>query len=355
MKQTEQTLLDQLHIGDVEIADRKALFGIDAETIARLQYCKTMFTQYIDQVVDEFYDVLTSIDDNTVLIGDADTLARLRTAQQRYILELFSGIYDAQYVNNRLRIGLVHKRIGVTPKLYLSAVKTLKDTLIRILRRHEGDIAKVFSVIEAIDRILYFDTSLVFDTYIRSLVSEIEIEKHRTEVYARGLEYKVEERTRELEMLAKKDPLTDLFNVRAMNDLLHKELARAQRSGDVISLVYFDVDHFKQINDTFGHERGDTVLIGIGQILTRCCRAGDYAFRCGGDEFCVLVMGDAGGAEEFCQRLLKEFSLMFPEHSLSIGIAETGPVDFVDVAELLKMADARMYKAKGQDGSFIVK
>ncbi len=355
MKQTDQTLLEQLHIGDVEITDRKKLFGIDASTIASLQYCKTLFTQYIDQVVDEFYDVLTSIDDNTVLIGDADTLARLRTAQQRYILELFSGQYDSNYVNNRLRIGLVHKRIGVTPKLYLSAVKTLKDTLIHILRRHETDIDRVFNIIEAIDRILYFDTSLVFDTYIRSLVSEIEIEKHRTEIYARGLEEKVEERTRELDMLAKKDPLTDLFNVRAMNEILTRELSRAQRHGEKLTLVYFDVDNFKQINDSFGHERGDMVLIGIGQILARCTRASDYAFRCGGDEFCVLVLGDSHGAEEFCQRLLKEFSLLFPEYSVSIGITETGPAEFMDTMQLRQSADAKMYQAKNQQGSFIVK
>ncbi len=355
MKQTDQTLLEQLHIGDVEISDRKQLFGIDSTTIGSLQYCKTLFTQYIDQVVDDFYNVLTSIDDNTVLIGDADTLARLRTAQQRYILELFSGPYDAHYVNNRLRIGLVHKRIGVTPKLYLSAVKTLKDTLISILRQHETDIERIFHIIEAVDRILYFDTSLVFDTYIRSLVSEIEIEKHRTEVYARGLEEKVEERTRELDMLAKKDPLTDLFNVRAMNDILARELARARRSGEKLSLVYFDVDNFKQINDNFGHERGDAVLIGIGKILERSTRASDYAFRCGGDEFSVLVLGDSNGAEEFCQRLLKEFALMFPEYSISIGIAETGPSEFMDVLELRQTADAKMYQAKNQPGSFIVK
>lgn len=355
MKQTDQTLLEQLHIGDVEITDRKLLFGIDAQTITSLQYCKTLFTQYIDQVVDEFYDVLTSIDDNTVLIGDADTMARLRTAQQRYILELFSGIYDSSYVNNRLRIGLVHKRIGVTPKLYLSAVKTLKDTLIRILRQHETQINQVFDIIEAIDRILYFDTSLVFDTYIRSLVSEIEIEKHRTEVYARGLEEKVEERTRELDLLAKKDPLTDLFNVRAMNEILTRELSRARRHGEKLTLVYFDVDNFKQINDSFGHERGDMVLIGIGQILARSTRASDYAFRCGGDEFSVLVLGDSSGAEEFCQRLLKEFAQMFPEYAISIGITETGPTEYMDVMELRQSADAKMYQAKNHSGSFIVK
>jgi hypothetical protein len=87
---------------------------------------------HIDALVDKFYTLQTGITEIALLIGDADTLTRLRAAQRRYILDLFSGLYDLEYVNNRLRIGLVHKRIGVEPKLYLAAINTLKGCSSRI-------------------------------------------------------------------------------------------------------------------------------------------------------------------------------------------------------------------------------
>jgi hypothetical protein len=124
-------------------------------------------------------------------------LARLRSAQRHYILDLFSGLYDLEYVNNRLRIGLVHKRIGVEPKLYLSAIYTLQALLHRTIEA-SGD-AEAAAIIMALDKLMMFDVTLVFETYIRSLVSEIETAKAKSEQYAHSMEEKVKERTLQLE------------------------------------------------------------------------------------------------------------------------------------------------------------
>jgi hypothetical protein len=133
MLQTEQTLFEQMRITELEIESRKALFSFTAADVKALQSFKPIIEENIDKIVDDFYGLQTSVSEIALLIGDSDTLARLRTAQRRYVLDLFNGVYDLEYVNNRLRIGLVHKRIGVEPKLYLSAVHTLKELIYAVI------------------------------------------------------------------------------------------------------------------------------------------------------------------------------------------------------------------------------
>ncbi len=208
MLQTEQTLFEQMRITELEIDFRKSLFNLGSQDIKALLSCKPIIEHNIDRVVDSFYQLQTSVSEIALLIGDSDTLARLRTAQRRYVIDLFSGVYDLEYVNNRLRIGLVHKRIGVEPKLYLSAVHTLKSLLYEVLatsmtKEQEFQEARV-----ALDKLMLFDVTLVFDTYIRSLVSEIENAKYKAEQYALSMETKVKQRTQQLEELSRTDPLT---------------------------------------------------------------------------------------------------------------------------------------------------
>lgn len=189
----------QMQITDREIIRRKEFLRLGSEEIALLVSCKPFIEEDIDAIVDDFYEVQTSVEEIALLIGDADTLKRLHTAQRKYVLDLFSGFTDIEYVNNRLRIGLVHKRIGVEPKLYLSAVKTLKDIIYKALERRIVDTVVLAKTYQALDRLLYFDITLVFDTYIRSLLSEVETAKARVETYAASLEVLVAERTRQLE------------------------------------------------------------------------------------------------------------------------------------------------------------
>ena len=199
MNLTEQTLLEQMHITDHEILRRKQLLRLGSEEAALLLNCKQFIEEDIEKIVDEFYRVQTSDEEISLLIGDADTLRRLHAVQRTYIIDLFSGCIDIDYVNNRLRIGLVHKRIGVEPKLYLSAVRVLKDILFRSLEHGISDTALLASTCQALDKQLYFDITLVFDTYTRSLISEVEAAKERVEIYAASLELQVAERTRQLE------------------------------------------------------------------------------------------------------------------------------------------------------------
>ncbi|TWH77110.1 diguanylate cyclase (GGDEF)-like protein [Azomonas agilis] len=348
MKQTDQTLLEQMRITDFEVEHRKNLFLFSSVDAQLLKSCKSLIEQNIDAVVSEFYRMQTSIPEIALLIGDADTLARLRSAQRRYILDLFSGLYDLEYINNRLRIGLVHKRIGVEPKLYLSAIYTLKHLLHETIEKNSQPDMNRIAIISALDKLLLFDVTLVFETYIRSLVSEIETAKDKSEQYARSMEEKVKERTRQLEEISCTDALTGLLNVRHLQDIITTALRSAQRRSEPVSVIYIDIDDFKKINDTQGHQRGDEILRTVGNLIKDTARMEDNCIRYGGDEFCVLLTNcrEDQAREQFINRLTQKISERLSGVTISIGVAQTGPNEYLDAHTLIKIADERMYAAK---------
>ena len=153
---------------------------------------------------------------------------------------------------------------------------------------------------------------------------------------------------------ANQDHLTGLFNRRYLFDTLPRELHRALRHNTPISVAMLDIDHFKQVNDTFGHDAGDLLLVELGHVLRANVRKSDIACRYGGEEF-VLVLPDSPvddsrrHLEQVCNHV-RELHLQYGEHllgplTLSIGIAQT-PEHGVTADELLRAADDAMYAAK---------
>ncbi len=161
-----------------------------------------------------------------------------------------------------------------------------------------------------------------------------------------------EERIR---MLAHFDPLTGLPNRSMLADRCKQALATAQRKGQSLALLFLDLDHFKNINDSLGHLVGDQLLIAVASRLQSEVREQDTVSRLGGDEFVLLLPDtDAKGAAYMAEKLLKSSlqALQLDEHELtvspSIGIAMF-PVDGGNLDDLSRCADAAMYRAK-QDG-----
>lgn len=347
MQHFNQSLLEQLHISDVEIRRRLTLLGITPQRLAELAKLRSTIAAQVDDIVDEFYEQQLAINEIALLIADRDTLQRLKHAQRGYILELFCGACDEEYVNNRLRIGMVHHRIGVAPKLFMPSLKLLKDLIVNTIRDHEQSCDTSFGIVDTLDRLLHFDTTLVFDTYIDRLVREIEVERKQTESYARSLEEKVAERTAELKQAARIDPLTGVYNRRAMDDMFRRGLAAARRQRLSVALMYVDVDDFKSINDECGHLRGDEILRLLGACLRSSLRATDVACRYGGDEFCLILPDcDVEGAKTVRSKLIDAFTEACPGVNLSCGFATTGPTEFLDQDALVALADKNMYRAK---------
>ncbi|HCP05354.1 MAG TPA: diguanylate cyclase, partial [Pseudomonas sp.] len=107
-----------------------------------------------------------------------------------------------------------------------------------------------------------------------------------------------------LQELALRDGLTGLLNRRYWESCLEREFARHQRYDSPVSLVIFDIDHFKRVNDTYGHQTGDEVIRSVAEITSRLARETDFAGRYGGEEFVVLLPGThLEGAAQFAERL----------------------------------------------------
>jgi diguanylate cyclase (GGDEF)-like protein len=156
--------------------------------------------------------------------------------------------------------------------------------------------------------------------------------------------------TIELAEQARRDPLTRLLNHQAFSDGFESELRRAHRYGHGLSLVYLDIDDFKQINDTRGHPEGDRVLREVARLLGEGLRSSDLAGRMGGDEFAVgLIESDAAAADAFLTRLRKRIggSDLPEDFAISAGSAHF-PSDGPSTDELFRLADARLYESKGK-------
>lgn len=151
----------------------------------------------------------------------------------------------------------------------------------------------------------------------------------------------------EVERLASIDPLTGLWNRRALSEALERELSRSERSCTPLSVVLLDVDHFKKVNDVHGHQMGDAVLRHTGQALARLGRTMDVSARYGGEEFMVLLPEcEAQDALDVAERLRTGMAEDAPlPITVSAGVA-TAPTCAGDSASLVAAADAALYTAK---------
>ncbi len=157
-----------------------------------------------------------------------------------------------------------------------------------------------------------------------------------------------------LKHLSNTDPLTLVYNRRFMTEMLGKELQRADRKGGYLSMVMLDIDHFKPVNDQYGHQNGDQVLVTVAELSRIGLRSYDFVARYGGEEF-VLILPETGhkDALKIAERLRDRIQLHPFKNELSglkitvsMGVA-TYPVDLITtVADLIRGADEAMYRAK---------
>ena len=177
-------------------------------------------------------------------------------------------------------------------------------------------------------------------------------QQRQTELLCCAVEAYVGDRTRHLAEQAQRDPLTKLFNRAVFDQRLHDELARARRYRRALSLVLFDLDQFKLINDRLGHPAGDEVLQQFAKLLRSSLRQSDTAFRYGGDEFAALLPETASeAAGNLLQRLQErlQHSLRVAQLPEPVGISygsASFPADAGSALDLLKVADARLYEDK---------
>ncbi len=177
----------------------------------------------------------------------------------------------------------------------------------------------------------------------------------RRELQVHELIKDLEESKRELKILAATDPLTGLHNRRSFLDFSSHILGLAKREQTDLSLLMLDIDHFKRINDSWGHDVGDEVIKAVAAILKTSLRQNDIVCRHGGEEFVVLLpqtpLAGASALAEKIRREIESFSHTLNnggilQCTISIGVTQVDPQRDMDLKPTLKRADMALYLAK---------
>lgn len=167
---------------------------------------------------------------------------------------------------------------------------------------------------------------------------------------------------KKLEILVIEDTLTGVYNRRYFNKIIEKELRRTKRENLNLCLLSIDIDNFKKYNDTFGHPKGDDVLVKVAQTLKAfASRSTDYVFRMGGEEFSILFSGlDLDKSLEFSNELVKKIENLQIEHNenkvvtISAGLVCMNANDILNEEELYRFSDVALYDAKANGKNQVV-
>lgn len=451
-----RNIAQKIGLNEQEVALRKAFLNFTEQDIELLESIHSSLEPAREAFAANFYEHLLSFPQLQSLLNDTATVERLKKTQAKYFSELTAGNYGDGYVMERLRIGVVHQRIGLEPKWYVGAYCLYLSNLLPIVWEScEGSRDKLIPTLSALHKIIMFDMGLALDAYfyadkqalgeardyaekiIRCMPSgmlvvntdfeiisanralrqmchipknvpleglplgkvlpsgillstcesvlqngrhahEVEIQfSHGSDIYYFEVNISatmlgdasmllillqdISAHKRYAEKLAHQathDALTSLPNRNLMKDRLDQALAYADRAGLLVAVLFLDLDRFKNINDSLGHEAGDELINAVSKRLVDSVREGDTVARIGGDEFVMILPNITyeDDAVHVANKILGAVALptklngqeLFPSASIGISLY---PKDGKNGTTLLKHADTAMYLAKEAGGA----
>jgi len=229
-----------------------------------------------------------------------------------------------------------------------SITNPVRDLVSATYKVAEGDLDTVVDI-------KTHDEMNILGRAFNKMTHDLKKSRFELEETNRGLEEKVKERTRELQELATKDPLTGAYNRRFFTECLKNEIARHQRTEKELGLIYLDIDHFKKYNDTNGHPGGDILLKSFTKILNLNVRKSDILARVGGEEFCIILPeASLSGTRIVAEKIRAAVEgTQFPNGdkqplgkvTCSFGIS-IFPLHAGSEEDLIKAADEALYKIK---------
>jgi diguanylate cyclase (GGDEF)-like protein len=242
----------------------------------------------------------------------------------------------------------------ITETLSRKIVSLLKNS--NVSKEEIKIISKDLEKIDTSDKFEIVKEKLVtitigLDEEIKKFTNDLEKENEEISILRKKIEV-LENELQKVKKEAKTDALTNMLNKKALNDELKKQEEFYKRFKRNYSVIFFDIDHFKNVNDTYGHDAGDVILKSVGLILNRYSRDIDIVGRFGGEEFIIIAPEtEKEGAYKFADKIrqvIEKTKFMYKKTrikiTISAGVAERKEVNSME--EIVKLADERLYKAK---------
>jgi len=326
------------------IAERLRLLDLDGTDTGEMGRTlqQSVIVPNIDAIIVRFTELLKEIGQFNVVVTEHSYLERLQGALRHYLFTLGVDYREREYFEERLHIGEVHHSIGVSQAQYHCAFRHLQDLLIEYIPRQIRDEPAAFdSLLRFVVKITALDMSLAVESFCDARVS----------VLQESLKSEQGEKER-LRKLSVTDWLTDLYNHSFSRHSLDAALRRSLRENSRLCVIMADLDHFKTINDSYGHLVGDEVLRIVAARMISAARSGDQVARYGGEEFLFILQDtDLTEGEEVAERIrLRINSDTVQCHkksmrvTMSLGLAQAREDDSVD--DLIARADVALYTAK---------
>jgi len=326
----------------------KLLELTDDDLALAITLVQTIIKPHIDEIVNQFYEKLMQDPTAYQFIGDPEMLRRLKKIQKNYLLNLGIDFDTESYFESRLRAGLAHAWVGLPLMTYQCGYHIQQ----KIIAQHIKDFATnncADVLIDFLAKIIALDMSLAIETYHSLKIQGL----------AQSLD-NMQDKHRQLQKRANKDSLTGVL-IRAqifekLKQLVHSEKTQPHN----LSIMMVDIDHFKKINDEYGHQTGDLVLKQVVNRIKAAMRSVDLIGRYGGEEFLILLPKAALSAatkiaerivSHVCSTPIKSNEILL-DVSVSIGITEYAEND--DGKHLIARADKALYQAKNSGRNQVV-
>ncbi len=326
------------------IVERLNLLGLGGPAIpmiaAELQ--SHVIQPNVDSIIEEFYEALAQTGAFRSLALDEGQVNHLKMTQRKYLLSLGQDFDTLEYFESRLRVGAAHERVGVSLSLYQSFYCQLQNMLLALIPDEIRQKPDAFAELaHFIVKITSLDMSLAIETYhsteVHDLEDSITVCREESELLRRSLRF---------------DTVTRVHSRAFVVQALEEKLVLAAKSGDPLCAVMADLDHFKEINDAYGHQVGDHVLHDVATRMVTGARGSDIVGRYGGEEFLIIFENASlDVARDLSERIrIRVLADPFIEDStdlhitVSLGVAEARDGD--DAETLIRRADMALYEAK---------
>ncbi|MBF0621414.1 MAG: diguanylate cyclase [Magnetococcales bacterium] len=292
---------------------------------------------------------------------EISTMARCFNTMGRQLLNTYTGL---QHEQNKLTTIILSAREGIVvtdSKRHIvlanpSAERLLEKRLEEIVT---GGLLNLFNNPSLMQKLLIakdedsHHTVILLNGRHLSIYASVILSPQGKEIGSAAMIRDITEEKRletHLRNLSYMDELTQLLNRRRMDELLTREAKLAKRHNAELTVIMFDVDHFKKFNDDHGHDQGDRVLTALGVAMKQCFRETDFCCRYGGEEFCVILPNtDLEGGRQAAEELRRHIEQMLVDGltvTISLGVASMKVSEYPDPNVLIKLADNALYIAK---------